>query len=289
MVPFEVVLPSGVRAAAKCCITPACVRRRDILQEANFFRKLHEQYGKESLEYYGECSFQPAFNQVKQATQMARDFGWGPTLFIELGSPLMETWSSAGTQPVPVNDKELEDLRVIARQYDCFSSGPILLQKDNKYGHQYVRTKSGIRHVDFDTVVVMPPPTKSVLDYNCRLLLAQFAGLEGNDPRVNCSAAYSREIASLEMLSTAPQMKVSREQQEPTTMMEQTQERQRNEEKETDALKGATHSEKKEEEERKATRRVNHEKKAMEAHANQLQRDESRRRRGRYKDCRGKR
>lgn len=163
-----------------------------------------------------------------------------------------------------MNDKELEDLRVIARQYDSFSGGPVLLQKDNKYGHQYVRTKSGIRHVNFDTLVVIPPPTKSVLDKSCHLLFVQFAGLEENDPRVNCSEAYSREIASLETLSTAPQMKVSREQQVPTNMTEQEQERHNNKKQVPDAPKRATNSE----------RQVNREKKAMQAQDNNLRSDQ---------------
>jgi hypothetical protein len=110
----------------------------------------------------------------------------------------------------------------------------------------------------------MPPPTKSVLDKSCHLLLVQFAGLEENDPRVNCSEAYSREIASLETLSTAPQIKVFREQQVPTNMTEQEQERHNNKKQAPDAPKRATDSE----------RQVNREKKAMQAQDNHLRSDQ---------------
>lgn len=187
-VAFEVILPSGIHAAAKRCNTGGCLRRRDLLQEGNFFRLLQEQYGDQSLKYYGACSFYTDHQKPHETTQ---NFEWGPTLFLELATPMMETWETEGNKTIPISE-ELEDLRIIARQYDNFVGGRILLRRDNRWPHQYVRTASGIRHIDFDTVIIMPPSSKSLLEYNCQVLLGEFGRLEENDPRLNCTEAYSR-------------------------------------------------------------------------------------------------
>jgi hypothetical protein len=191
---FEVVLPNGVHAAAKRCHSKSCIQHRSILREDYFFRNLFYQYGDESIQYYGVCSYS---QDIKKRNE-TRDFTQGDTLFLELTQPIMPNWSIK-TKKIRRrlrNSKfDIESLRVLARQYDGFAGGRLQLNGDDKYPHQYVRSAAGIRHADFDMMKVKPPDSPSVLEHNCQILIQYIAGFPKSSSRVNCTEAYSSEHA----------------------------------------------------------------------------------------------
>lgn len=194
---FEIILPNNIRAAAKRCHSKGCFDRHLLMKEDHFFRNLYQQYGDQAIQYYGFCSYAPG-NIKKQKAREASlsDFTVGDTLFLELATPLKSDWKENEDEPNQLNvhnEDDLESLRVIARQYDEFAGGRLQLRKDNKYPHQYVRTKTGIRHADFDMMQVLPPTSPSILNQNCQFLMWSLGRLRAEDRRVDCTEAYSQE------------------------------------------------------------------------------------------------
>jgi hypothetical protein len=171
---FEVILPSGIRAAAKRCSHKECEERKMLLNEELFYRKLHEKFGDKALAYYGFCQFS------SKKTFDPRILTMGSTLFIELGTPTWPNgtiWRVREEELRPKSTEDLESLRDIARQYDTFPGGSLLMHRDNIYPHQYMRNKAGnLRHIDFDMVDLMPPPINTTLEENCAVLLGGYAG-----------------------------------------------------------------------------------------------------------------
>eukprot|EP00978_Attheya_sp_CCMP212_P013337 scaffold33505_cov56-Attheya_sp.AAC.1 len=188
---FEVILPSGERAAAKRCSHKECEKQRLLLYEELFYRKLHEKFGDKALAYYGFCQFS------SKKTFDPRILTMGSTLFIELGTPALKNWTNWTMRKEelrPKSKEDLESLRDIARQYDTFPGGPLLMHGDNIYPHQYMRNKAGnLRHIDFDMVELMPPPINTTLEENCAVLLGGYAGLIKGDPRLDCSMGYQEQ------------------------------------------------------------------------------------------------
>ena len=189
---FEVILPTGEHFAAKRCSHPLCEQRKMIMYEELFYRKLYEAFDTNALAYYGFCSFSVGNTKPYDPKILTR----GSTLLIELGTPLLEAWDGWNETALrPTSIADLEDLRDIARQYDTFPGGPLLMSGDNIYPHQYMRNKAGqLRHIDFDCVEQMPPPVNSTLEGNCEVMLGGFAKLRKEDPRFNCSIGYKQEI-----------------------------------------------------------------------------------------------
>ena len=185
---FEVVLPTGEHVAAKRCSHLNCEKEKLILYEELFYRKLYHEFDTSALTYYGFCSFNlgdPKLFDPKNLTK-------GSTLLIELGRPVLEKWdkwTSKEEDIRPSSKEDIESLRNIARQYDLFPGGPLLMSGDNIYPHQYMRNKAGqLCHIDFDMVEQMPPPVKSTLEKNCAVMLGGFTRLKKSDPRLNCSS-----------------------------------------------------------------------------------------------------
>ena len=110
----------------------------------------------------------------------------GSTLLIELGTPLLEAWDGWNeTALQPASIANLEDLRDIARQYDTFPGGPLLMSVDNISPHQYMQNKVGqLRHIEFDCVEQMPPPVNSTLEENCEVMLGGFVKLNKGGPTI---------------------------------------------------------------------------------------------------------
>ena len=189
---FEVILPTGEHVAAKRCSHRLCERKKMIMYEELFYRKLYEAFDTKALGYYGFCSFSVGDTKPYNPKILTR----GSTLLIELGTPMLEAWGGWNEAALrPTSKADLEDLRDIARQYDTFPDGPLLMSGDNIYPHQYMRNKAGkLRHIDFDMVEQMPPPVNSTLEGNCEVMLGGFAKLTKEDPRFNCSIGYKQEI-----------------------------------------------------------------------------------------------
>ncbi len=185
---FEIILPNGVHAAAKRCHSSRCINERRLLYEDYFFRNLFLQYGKDAIGYYGMCSY-PQNWETRYSYETMSDFTRGDTLFLELAKPVMANWTmeTEPNQLQPDAQEDLESLRIIARQYDDFVGGRILLGKDNQFAHQYVRAEAGIRHADFDMVKILLPDSPSILDENCALLMNKFAKLKWGDSRFYCT------------------------------------------------------------------------------------------------------
>lgn len=195
---FEIILPNGVHAAAKRCHSLKCINEKELLHEDYFFRNLHLQYGKDAITYYGMCSYA---QDVDKRHDTLSDFSTGDSLFLELAQPVMANWTKMtigeSKKVQPDTDVDLESLRTIARQYDEFVGGRLLLGKDNKYPHQYVRAKAGIRHADFDMVKILPRDSPSILNENCALLMNKFAKLKWGDSRfVQCMNQSNPQVAS---------------------------------------------------------------------------------------------
>mmetsp|Transcript_6981 Transcript_6981/g.8628 ORF Transcript_6981/g.8628 Transcript_6981/m.8628 type:complete len:588 (-) Transcript_6981:139-1902(-) len=190
---FEVILPTGEHVAAKRCSHLMCETNKLIIYEEHFYRKLYEAFDTKALVYYGFCSFNSGNPKVFDPNILTM----GSTLLIELGTPalaLWDDWNSKEEELRPKSKDDLEDLRDIARQYDAFPGGPLLMSGDNIYPHQYMRNKAGrLRHIDFDMVEQMPPPVSSTLEKNCAVMLGGFAKLKRHDSRLNCSSGYREE------------------------------------------------------------------------------------------------
>ena len=201
---FEVVLPSGKRAAAKRCITSSCESHHSLAQEAWLFHELEAQFGESALAFYGICqfdwwpfveehrvnsSFDGSMAVVKRVT-----FTRGSTLFMELGEPIRENHT--------LDAHDRESLRELARQYSVFRGGTIRLAGDNGIRKQYVRRRRSrdrpgrgiIRHIDFGTAQIEAHTNNNNngdVESNCNVLLNGIARLKRGDPRINCTAAYS--------------------------------------------------------------------------------------------------
>ena len=162
-----------------------------IMYEELFYRKLYEAFDTKALAYYGFCSFSVGNTKPYDPKILTR----GSTLLIELGTPMLKAWDGWNETALrPTSKADLEDLRDIARQYDTFPGGPLLMSGDNIYPHQYMRNRAGkLRHIDFDYVEQMPPPVNSTLEENCEVMLGGFAKLTKEDPRFNCSIGYKQE------------------------------------------------------------------------------------------------
>jgi len=195
---MEVILPNGVHAAAKRCHSKSCMMNHKIIEEARLLQGLQEQYEDQAVQYYGYCFFGSFSGKTKMnSTDLSRH----ATVFIELGTAFNTGWGKdweeshkSATSAIQRSDVALEDLRIIARQYTGYKGGRINLGEDNKYSHQYIMVKAGLRHMDFDMIEIVAPGTKEdVLQMNCYTLLRQLAGLKKTDPRFNCTEAYSRE------------------------------------------------------------------------------------------------
>lgn len=167
------------------------------MYEEHFFRNLYQQYGDQAIQYYGFCSYAPGNIKKREAREASlSDFSVGDTLFLELATPLKSDWEKEANKSKQLdvrNDDDLESLRVIARQYDRLSGGRLKLRKDNKYFHQYIRTKTGIRHADFDMMEVLSSITPSILNENCQFLMWSLGRLKKEDHRVDCTEADSQE------------------------------------------------------------------------------------------------
>jgi len=201
---FEVILPTGEHVAAKRCSNPTCESTKLIMYEEFFYHTLFEAYGDDSLTYYGFCQFGLGNWQQKFDPEILT---MGSTLFIELGSPLLDDWVNWELKEEEIRPKskdDLENLRDIARQYDTFPGGPLLMKEDNIYPHQYMRNKAGkLYHIDFDMVEQMPPPVNSTLEKNCAVMLGGFAKLDKGDSRLDCSIRYKEQNSETEITETA--------------------------------------------------------------------------------------
>jgi hypothetical protein len=181
---FHVIIPNGIHAAAKRCHSLKCIKEKALLYEDVLFQNLLLQYGKDAIGYYGMCSF--AQDENKRYETMS-DLRTGDTLFLELAKPVMSNWTSEPNKLQIEDEVDLEALRVIARQYDAYAGGRLLLGKDNMHPHQYVRAAAGIRHADLDMIKILPADSPSILNDNCALLMHKFAKLEWGDARFDCT------------------------------------------------------------------------------------------------------
>jgi len=187
---FEVILPTGEHVAAKRCSNLQCEKHKLIMYEDFFYRNLYEAFDKKALAYHGFCSF----NSQDPQSYDPKIMTMGSTLLIEIGTPVLgkwDGWESKEKVIRPKSNYDIESLRDIARQYDAFPGGPLLMSGDNIYAHQYMRNKAGkLCHIDFDMVEQMPPPVNSTLEQNCAVMLGGFAKLDKGDSRLNCSSGY---------------------------------------------------------------------------------------------------
>jgi len=213
-VTYEVKLPWGEHAALKRCKFKKCVEKGFLKKETELTRELHEQYGDQTVRYFGECN--AAYTDINTyvlKTQLT-NFSIGFTSVVELGKPLVSSWDIYDKKWDIFDTKcfadfytetDIEDFRNIARLFANFSKSPTMLKingtSDNMHPQQYMTRIGGskegrIKLLDLDTLETCKKGEilrngenctfNTALNLNCEIM-AELT----NIPDLNCSLHIS--------------------------------------------------------------------------------------------------
>ena len=128
---YAVRLPSGVTAAAKRCASHACLKKRLVVREAELFEQLMSTNNhRHAVRLLGACVHPIPPNRSERngtglgdyARQHVTDFSVGPTLVVELGTPVVSSNKRFG-------DDDVNDLVAIANLYASQFPSPLLMGK----------------------------------------------------------------------------------------------------------------------------------------------------------------
>lgn len=128
---YAVRLPSGALAAAKRCASHACLKKRLVVREAELFKKLMASHTRQAVRLLGTCMHPIPPNRSERngtglgdyARQHVTDFSVGPTLVVELGTPVVSNKR--------FGDDDVNDLVAIAHLYASQFPSPLLMGKYN--------------------------------------------------------------------------------------------------------------------------------------------------------------
>jgi len=219
---FEVKLPWGEQAVVKRCKNYTCTKSNKKRKEAKILKELQEQYGDEAAHYFGECDAPtlPMDNEdgnLDSATfthhvkKNLSNFSVGYTAVIELGKPLLPSWKMRDRKCFAefLTERDIEDIRNIARRYANFSKRPLLMgtvghYSDNIFAQQYMTSIGGgeregrIHHIDLDMVITCKDEgleknctADEVLEVNCQVM-----AYLSNIPNLDCSFNQSSILAN---------------------------------------------------------------------------------------------
>ena len=150
---YKVKLPNGQLAVAKRCFRRSDFCFPGMKKESELMAMLQEAYGDQAVAVYGICQNEPSTPYIDRIYDKLGD---GPTLLVELGTPLkQEGWN--GNIQYNFNEADLRDLDTIAQQYANLPGRPLMMgvpfarqRTDNYFPQQYARFRSGIRHIDLE-------------------------------------------------------------------------------------------------------------------------------------------
>jgi len=202
-----------------------CTKANKSRKEAKLLRELQQQYGDDATRYFGECDA-PTLPTEKEGddkvdrsafNQHVRDnlynFSVGYTAVVELGKPLLPSWKMRDRKCFAefFTERDIEDIRNIARRYANFSKRPILMApvghySDNIFPQQYMTSIGGgeregrIHHIDLDMVhtckeegehIEKNCTVDEVLEVNCKVM-----SFLTNIPNLDCSFNQSSSSVS---------------------------------------------------------------------------------------------
>lgn len=162
-----------VHVVAKQCRSDKCVREGRVRKEASILSSLQRQYGtRDTIGFLGACHAPYEYGNDnengsttattitrRQIENQATNFSVGDTLLMEMGTPLVAGWGILQTPAQRecfakhFTEADLHGLRTIARQYANSTRCITKMEgvgRDNVYAEQYIITKVGLRHGDFD-------------------------------------------------------------------------------------------------------------------------------------------
>jgi len=207
-VTYKVKLPWGEYAAVKRCLSQSCIAHKYLRKESKLIQEVHEQYGDQSVRYFGECN--TAYNHTgkKGLNRDLQDFSIGFTSVVELGKPLLTKWSDMFPKCFAefYTETDIEDFRNIARLFANLSKSPMMLKVgehiDNIFPQQYITRIGGpregrIKLADFDMLETCTIGEKIKNGENCTFDTALKANCEimaklTNIANLNCSLSSSR-------------------------------------------------------------------------------------------------